>query len=157
MAITEVHPPALAPRPSPASRLLAWLTTTDHKKIGILYFWNAFAVFAVAGLFALLMRTELAKPGMQLLTVHAYNQVFTLHGTLMIFLFIFPVLSGFGNYFVPLQIGALDMAFPRINALSFWLLPVSALTILSGFFVKGGAAASGWTNYVTISVQQGVG
>src|SRR6266516_5807399 len=157
MAITEVHPPALAPRPSPASRLLAWLTTTDHKKIGILYFWNSFAIFAVAGLFALLMRTELARPGQQLLSVHAYNQVFTLHGTLMIFLFIFPVLSGFGNYFVPLQIGALDMAFPRINALSFWLLPVSALTILSGFFVKGGAAASGWTNYVPISVQQGAG
>src|SRR6266545_5027644 len=157
MAITEVQPPALAPEPSPATRLLAWLTTTDHKKIGILYFWNSFAIFAIAGVMALLMRTELAQPGMQLLSVHAYNQVFTLHGTLMIFLFIFPVLAGFGNYFVPLQIGALDMAFPRVNALSFWLLPVSALTILLGFFAKGGAAASGWTNYVPISVQQGAG
>src|SRR6266567_4242880 len=157
MAITEVQRPALTPPPSPATRLLAWLTTTDHKKIGILYFWNSFAVFAVAGVMALLLRTELARPGTQLLSVHAYNQVFTLHGTLMIFLFIFPVLAGFGNYFVPLQIGALDMAFPRVNALSFWLLPVSALTILSGLFVKGGAAASGWTNYVPISVQQGAG
>src|SRR6266700_2608490 len=147
MAITEVQRPALTPPPSPATRLLAWLTTTDHKKIGILYFWNSFAVFAVAGVMALLLRTELARPGTQLLSVHAYNQVFTLHGTLMIFLFIFPVLAGFGNYFVPLQIGALDMAFPRVNALSF----------LSGLFVKGGAAASGWTNYVPISVQQGAG
>jgi cytochrome c oxidase subunit 1 len=157
MAITEVQRPGLAPEPSPANRLVAWLTTTDHKRIGILYFWNSFAVFAVAGVMALLMRTELAQPGTQLLSVHAYNQVFTLHGTLMIFLFIFPVLAGFGNYFVPLQIGALDMAFPRVNALSFWLLPVSALTILSGFLAKGGAAASGWTNYVPISVQQGSG
>src|SRR6266542_68101 len=140
MAITEVQRPPLAPEPSPATRLLAWLSTTDHKKIGILYFWNSFAVFAIAGVMALLMRTELA-----------------LQGTLMIFLVIFPMLAGFGNYFVPLQIGALDMAFPRVNALSFWLLPVSALTILSGFLVKGGAAASGWTNYVPISVQQGAG
>src|SRR6266508_3487014 len=157
MAITEVQRPALTPPPSPATRLLAWLTTTDHKKIGILYFWNSFAVFAIAGVFALLMRAELAQPGTQFLAVHAYNQVFTLHGTLMIFLFIFPMLAGFGNYFVPLQIGALDMAFPRVNALSFWLLPVSALTILAGFLAKGGAAASGWTNYVPISVQQGAG
>src|SRR6266540_2854714 len=115
MAITEVQRPALTPPPSPATRLLAWLTTTDHKKIGILYFWNSFAVFAIAGVFALLMRAELAQPGTQFLSVHAYNQVFTLHGTLMIFLFIFPMLAGFGNYFVPLQIGALDMAFRRVT------------------------------------------
>ncbi len=157
MAITEVQPPALAPRPSPATRLLAWLTTTDHKKIGILYFWNSFAVFAIAGVFALLMRAELARPGTQFLSVHAYNQVFTLHGTLMIFLFIFPVLAGFGNYFVPLQIGALDMAFPRVNALSFWLLPVGGLTIVSGFVAKGGAAAGGWTSFAPLSEQLGTG
>src|SRR6266567_7111514 len=157
MAITEVQRPALTPPPSPATRLLAWLTTTDHKKIGILYFWNSFAVFAVAGVMALLLRTELARPGTQLLSVHAYNQVFTLHGTLMIFLFIFPVLAGFGNYFVPLQIGALDMAFPRINALSFWLLPVGGLTILSGFLAHGGAAACGWTCYAPLSETLGTG
>src|SRR6266511_2948200 len=122
MAITEVQRPPLAPEPSPATRLLAWLSTTDHKKIGILYFWNSFAVFAIAGVMALLMRTELARPGTQILSVHAYNQVFT-----------------------------------RVNALSLWLLPVSALTILSGFFATGVAAASGWTNYVPISVQQGAG
>ena len=151
MAVTEARPRAIAPRPR--GRLLSWLTTTDHKKIGILYLINSITFFVVGGIFALLMRTELARPGTQILAPHAYNQLFTLHGTLMIFLVIFPMLAGFGNYFVPLQIGALDMAFPRINALSFWLLPVGGLTILSGFLAKGGAAAAGWTSYVPISVQ----
>jgi len=151
VAVTEARPRAIAPRPR--GRLLSWLTTTDHKKIGILYLINSITFFVVGGIFALLMRTELARPGTQILAPHAYNQLFTLHGTLMIFLVIFPMLAGFGNYFVPLQIGALDMAFPRINALSFWLLPVGGLTILSGFLAKGGAAAAGWTSYVPISVQ----
>src|SRR5581483_4899485 len=93
----------------------------------------------------------------QLLSPRAYDQVFTEHGTLMIFLFIFPMLAAFGNYLVPLQIGALDMAFPRINALSFWLLPVGGLTVLSGFLVKGGAGASGWTAFAPLSVQGGAG
>jgi cytochrome c oxidase subunit I len=137
--------------------ILDWLTTTDHKKIGILYLFNSFSFFVIAGLFALLMRTELAKPGTQILSPHAYNQVFTEHGTLMIFLFVFPTLAGFGNYLVPLQIGALDMAFPRINALSFWLLPVGGLTILSGFLARGGAGASGWTGFAPLSVQGGTG
>jgi len=150
MAVKEVPTAALAPEPE-RGRLLDWLTTTDHKKIGLLYLINSFAFFAVAGLFALLMRTELARPGTQIFAPHAYNQLFTLHGTLMIFLVIFPLLAGFGNYFVPLQIGALDMAFPRINALSFWLLPVGGLTILSGFLVPGGAAACGWTCYAPLS------
>src|SRR5512133_3409958 len=141
MAITEPRAPELAPEPQP-HWLIQWLTTTDHKRIGILYLLNSFAFFFVAGIFALLMRTELAEPGRQLVTTNGYNQLFTLHGTLMIFLFIFPVLIGFGNYIVPLQIGALDMAFPRINALSFWLLPVGGLTILSGLLAKGGAAAA---------------
>ena len=151
MAVTEARPRAIAPRPR--GRLLSWLTTTDHKKIGILYLINSMTFFVVGGIFALLMRTELARPGTQIIAPHAYNQLFTLHGTLMIFLVIFPMLAGFGNYFVPLQIGALDMAFPRINALSFWLLPVGGLTILSGFLAKGGAAAAGWTSYVPISIQ----
>jgi cytochrome c oxidase subunit 1 len=132
---------------------MSWLTTTDHKKIGILYLVNSFAFFVIGGIFALLMRTELAAPGTQIFHPHAYNQLFTLHGTLMIFLVIFPMLAGFGNYLVPLHIGALDMAFPRINALSFWLLPVGGLSILSGFLAKGGAAAAGWTGYVPLSVQ----
>ncbi|TMK96782.1 MAG: cytochrome c oxidase subunit I, partial [Actinobacteria bacterium] len=151
MAVTEARPRAIAPRPR--GWVLSWLTTTDHKKIGILYLVNSFAFFVIGGIFALLMRTELARPGTQILAPHAYNQLFTIHGTLMIFLVIFPMLAGFGNYFVPLHIGALDMAFPRINALSFWLLPVGGLTILSGFLAKGGAAAAGWTSYVPVSVQ----
>jgi cytochrome c oxidase subunit I len=155
--VAVVSAPRLA-RPEPIRRtLLDWLTTTDHKKIGILYLLNSFLFFVVAGIFALLMRTELARPGIQVLSLHAYNQVFTEHGTLMIFLFVFPTLAGFGNYLVPLQIGALDMAFPRVNALSFWLLPVGGLTILSGFLAEGGAGASGWTGFAPLSVQGGSG
>jgi cytochrome c oxidase subunit 1 len=150
MAVTKARPVAA---PSPQGRLLSWLTTTDHKRIGILYLINSFTFFVIGGIFALLMRTELARPGSQIFHPNTYNQLFTIHGTLMIFLVIFPMLAGFGNYFVPLQIGALDMAFPRINALSFWLLPVGGLTILSGFLAKGGAAAAGWTGYVPLSVQ----
>ena len=156
MAVKEAPTAALAPEPE-RGRFLDWLTTTDHKKIGLLYLINSFAFFAVAGLFALLMRTELARPGTQIFAPHAYNQLFTLHGTLMIFLVIFPLLAGFGNYFVPLQIGALDMAFPRINALSFWLLPAGGLTILAGFLTHGGAAAAGWTGYPPLAEQLGTG
>jgi len=151
MAVTEVRPEAAAP--APRAGLLSWLTTTDHKKIGILYLINSFSFFVIGGILALLMRAQLARPNGHVLSAHAYNQACTLHGTIMIFLVIFPLLAGFGNYFVPLQIGALDMAFPRVNALSFWLLPVGGLTILSGFLVKGGAAAAGWTSYVPLSVQ----
>src|SRR5206468_4238085 len=117
----------------------------------------SFSFFVIAGVFALLMRTELARPGTQIFAPHAYEELFTIHGTLMIFLVIFPLLAGFGNYFVPLQIGALDMAFPRINALSFWLLPVGGLSIVSGFVVKGGAVACGWTCFAPLSVQGGSG
>ena len=156
MAVGEATE-VLVPEHKRGGSLRDWLTTTDHKKIGILYLIMSFSFFAVGGIFALLIRFELARPGVQLLQPHLYNELFTLHGTLMVFLFIFPALNGFGNYFVPLQIGALDMAFPRINALSFWLLPVGGLTILSGFLAKGGAAAAGWTGYVPLSVQLGTG
>ena len=157
MAVIQ-SPPVARPEPEPLGRrLMGWITTTDHKRIGILYLINSLAFFVVAGIFALLMRSELAEPGKQILAPHAYNQVFTEHGTLMVFLFIFPMLAGFGNYFVPLQIGALDMAFPRVNALSFWLLPVGGLVVLSGFAVKGGSAAAGWTNFAPLSLQGGTG
>src|SRR5439155_2208073 len=112
MATTTLTPAASAYR----TGLYEWLTTTDHKKIGILYLVNSFIFFFIGGLFALGVRTELAQPGLQLLSDELlYNQLFTMHGTVMIFLFIIPVLVGFGNYVVPLQIGAPDMAFPRIN------------------------------------------
>src|SRR5665811_2113660 len=123
------------------SGLYDWLTTTDHKKIGILYLANSILMFLIGGLFALLVRVELAQPGLQFLTDAQYNQAFTIHASLMLFLFVIPVLAGFGNYIVPLMIGAPDMAFPRINAFSFWLLPLAAIVMLSGFATGGGAAA----------------
>ena len=126
--------------------LYGWLTTTDHKKIGILYTFNSLILFLVGGLFALAVRTELAQPGLQFMSEATYNQMFTMHASVMIFWVVIPFLAGFGNYLVPLMIGAPDMAFPRINALSFWLLPLSALIALLGFPL-GGAAAEGWTSY----------
>ena len=156
MTTTDVLAKPAAPRPR-SSRVLDWLTTTDHKKIGIMYLVNSFTFFAFAGALAILMRTQLMAPGNTVLSPKAFNETFTMHGTIMIFLVILPLLSGFGNYFVPLQIGALDMAFPRVNAASFWLLPVGGLTIVAGYLTKGGAAAAGWTNYVPLSLQGGTG
>jgi cytochrome c oxidase subunit 1 len=143
MATTTLTPAASTYR----SGLYEWLTTTDHKKIGILYLLNSFLFFFIGGIFALTVRAELARPGLQILSDELlYNQLFTMHGTVMIFLFIIPVLVGFGNYVVPLQIGAPDMAFPRINALSFWMLPLAGILLLSGF-LTGGVAQAGWTSY----------
>jgi cytochrome c oxidase subunit I len=156
MTATETAVRPVAPQPR-SSRMLDWLMTTDHKKIGIMYLFNSFTFFAIAGVMAMLMRTQLMKPDNHFLSPQDYNQTFTIHGTLMIFLVILPLFSGFGNYFVPLQIGALDMAFPRVNALSFWLLPVGGLTILAGYLVTGGAAAAGWTNYVPLALKGGTG
>src|SRR5207237_56005 len=113
----------------PASGIMSWLTTVDHKKIGILYLYTTFAFFLVGGIFALLMRTQLAVGNNHFLAPQTYNEIMTLHGTTMIFLWIIPVFSGFGNYFVPLMIGARDMAFPRINAFSFWMIPLGGLVM----------------------------
>jgi cytochrome c oxidase subunit 1 len=144
---------ALSPRATTYSTRAAvyeWLTTTDHKKIGIMYIATAYIFFLLAGLMALGIRTELAFPGTQLLEPDVYNQAFTMHGTTMIFFFVMPILSGFANYIAPLQIGAADMAFPRINALSFWIIPFSGILLFSGF-VTGGAANAGWTSYTPLS------
>jgi cytochrome c oxidase subunit 1 len=143
MATTTLNPRAETYQ---RSWVLDWLTTVDHKKIGILYIVNSFLFFFAAGILALVIRSELAVPGLQFLDEATYNQAFTMHGTIMIFLFIVPVLSGFANYVVPLMLGAPDMAFPRINALSFWLLPLGGILIFSGYLF-GGAAAEGWTGY----------
>ena len=130
--------------------VLDWISTTDHKKIGILYLWTTFIFFLIGGVFALLMRTQLARPENTFLSPQLYNQIMTLHGTTMIFLWIIPVFSGFGNFFVPLMIGARDMAFPRINAFSYWLIPLGGITMYAGLFTKAGAADAGWTGYVPL-------
>ncbi|MHB8507505.1 MAG: cytochrome c oxidase subunit I [Candidatus Dormibacteria bacterium] len=142
--------------------VLAWLTTVDHKKIGIMYLYTTFFAFLAGGILALLVRTQLAQPNNTFLSPQVYNQVFSMHGTTMIFAFVIPMWSGFGNYFVPLQIGARDMAFPRINAFSFWMIPLGIAVLYSGFFVPptvhhgvqtcaGGAGAAGWTAYVPLA------
>ncbi|MGZ5128822.1 MAG: cytochrome c oxidase subunit I [Actinomycetota bacterium] len=140
--------PAEPPRPGPVS----WLTTTNHKHIGIMYCVTAFAFFLIGGALADLLRTELAEPGRQLLSNEAYNTTFTIHGTLMIFLFVAPFGAGLGNYLIPLQIGAPDMAFPRLNALSYWAFAGGGLLVLlSGFAAAGGGTATGWTAYPPLS------
>jgi len=143
MATTALTPAATTYR----TGLYEWLTTTDHKKIGIMYLVNSFTFFLIGGLLALAVRTELAQPGIQFFKEETYNQLFTMHASLMLFLFVIPILAGFGNYVVPLMIGAPDMAFPRINALSFWMLPLAGILMMSGFLVTGGTAAAGWTSY----------
>ena len=142
--------PAAASR-APGAGVVEWLTTTDHKKIGALYLYTTFLFFLAGGLFALLMRTQLAAPNNTFLNPQTYNELMTLHGTTMIFLWIIPVFSGLGNYFVPLMIGARDMAFPRINAFAFWLIPLGGLTMYAGLLTQTGAAAAGWTGYVPLT------
>src|SRR3989442_12019694 len=129
--------------------LKRWLTTTDHKEIGILYIVTSFSFFVLGGVMALVMRTNLAYPGSTIVDLGTYNRLFSTHGTAMIFLFIIPVLTGFSNYFVPLLIGAPDMAYPRINALGYWMIPPAGTLILLG------SAPVGWTGYVPLSLQQG--
>src|SRR5579864_2718346 len=99
-----------------------WFVTTDHKKLGLMYLFTAFFFFLVGGTEALLIRTQLAQPNGKVLSPEIYNQIFTMHGVTMIFLFVMPALAGFGNYVVPLMIGTRDMAYPRMNALGYWLL-----------------------------------
>ncbi len=137
--------------------LLDWITTVDHKKLAILYFYFTMFFFAVGGILALLVRTQLAVADSNFVSNDAYNQIFTMHASAMLFLFIIPVWAAFGNYLVPLQIGAADMAFPRINALSFWLLPPAGILMFSGFLFEGGAANAGWTAYSPLAQQAGTG
>ena len=116
--VTEAHPAPAAPAVRPATGFWSWVTTVDHKRIGILYLFTTFFFFAAGGLMALVIRLQLEHANNQVVSPQAYNQLFTMHGKTMIFLFVVPVMAGFGNYLVPLQIGARDMAFPKLNALS---------------------------------------
>jgi cytochrome c oxidase subunit 1 len=146
MATAEQTFPVARPR---YTGVLEWVTTTDHKKIGVLYLVTTFFFFLSGGLLALAMRTQLAVPDGNLLTAQQYNAAFTMHGTTMVFLFVVPVWTGFANYIIPLQLGARDMAFPRLNALSYWLLVAGGIVLYSSFLV--GPPMTGWTIYVPLS------
>ena len=144
--MTAVAPQPIATRPYPArqtvkgSFLARMFRTTDHKQIGILYLVTSIAFFLVGGLMAMLIRGELARPGLQFLSQEQYNQLFTMHGTIMLLLYATPILFGFANYVLPLQIGSPDVAFPRLNALGYWLYLFGGIMVVSGFLLPGGAA-----------------
>jgi cytochrome c oxidase subunit 1 len=146
MAAIDTPFPVTRPR---YTGILEWVTTVDHKKIGILYLWTTFFFFITGGLLALAVRAQLATPDGKILNAEAYNGAFTMHGTTMIFLFVVPVWTGFANYIIPLQIGARDMAFPKLNALSYWLLLSGGIILYAALLV--GPPSSGWTSYVPLS------
>lgn len=143
------------PEPSgngkPGSKAWMMLTTTDHKQLGIMYIIMSFGFFFLGGLMALLIRAELFTPGLQFLSNEQYNQLFTMHGTVMLLLFSTPIVWGFANFVLPLQIGAPDVAFPRLNSFGFWITSVGGLVMLSGFLTPGGAADFGWTMYMPLA------
>lgn len=127
-----------APKPMSKGRLaVKILTTTDHKVIGYLYLGTSFAWFLIAGILALLLRAELTRPGLQFLSSEQYNQVFTMHGTIMLLMFATPLFVGFANVIMPLQIGAADVAFPRMNMLSYWLYLFGGIVAFAGFLTPG--------------------
>ena len=127
------------------------ITTTDHKLIGMMYIVACFAFFLIGGLMALLMRAELAHPGMQFLSTEQFNQLFTMHGTVMLLMYATPIVIGFANFVLPLQIGAPDVAFPRLNAFGFWLFVFGSTIAIGGFITPGGAADFGWTAYTPLT------
>ncbi|GAA2212317.1 cytochrome c oxidase subunit I [Nonomuraea monospora] len=145
--------PVAAPvRPSSKGRLIVrWLSSTDHKVIGYMYLIASFVFFSLGGVMALLIRAELIHPGMQLVTNEQYNQLFTMHGTIMMLLFATPLFAGFANVIMPLQIGSPDVAFPRLNAVSFWLFLFGGIIAVSGFLSPSGAASFGWFAYTPLS------
>ena len=138
-------------RPSPGSKVIGVLTTTDHKVIGLLYLGTSFGFFVIAGLLAMLIRAEVARPGLQLVSNEQYNQLFTLHGSIMMFLFAPQLAFAFANYMIPLQIGAPDVSFPRLNAFAYWLYLFGGLTVVAGFLTPEGAADFGWFAYMPLS------
>ncbi|MBW3669370.1 MAG: cbb3-type cytochrome c oxidase subunit I, partial [Actinobacteria bacterium] len=139
--------PALLKRPTETRGAWGWITTIDHKRIGILYGVTAFVFFLLGGIEALLIRVQLAQPDGTILSADAYNQVFTMHGTTMIFLVVMPLSTAFFNFLMPIQIGARDVAFPRLNAFSYWTFLFGGLFLYSSFLL-GGAPNGGWFGYV---------
>jgi cytochrome c oxidase subunit I len=127
-----------------------WLTTTDHKLIGIMYMTTGMLSFVIGGVFALIIRLQLSTPNAQVINADTYNQLISAHGTTMIFFFVTIFMTGIANYFVPIMVGARDMAFPRLNLLGFWMIPVSIIIYYAGFF-NGGALNAGWTAYAPLT------
>jgi cytochrome c oxidase subunit I len=132
-------------------RVASWITTIDHKRIGILYISTSLVFFLLGGLLALLMRSQLATPNEHFVTKDSYDELFTMHGTTMVFLVVVPILAGFGNFLVPLMIGARDMAFPRLNAFSYWMFLLGGVVLYSSWLSNGGAPKCGWTCYAPLS------
>jgi cytochrome c oxidase subunit 1 len=152
-----IAPQPIVTRPWPVretvkgSALAALFRTTDAKTIGLMYLTTSFVFFVFAGIMALLMRAELARPGLQFLSNEQYNQLFTMHGTIMLLLFATPILFAFANYIVPLQIGSPDVAFPRLNAFAYWLYAFGGTIVMLGFITPGGAADFGWFAYAPLN------
>jgi cytochrome c oxidase subunit I len=154
MAVIERNAETLVATPRTQTKgqvVWRWMTTTDHKVIGNLYFITTMAFFMFGGLLALAMRAELAFPGLQYLSYETYNQFFTMHGTIMLLLFATPLFTGFANAIMPLQIGAPDVAFPRLNMLAYWFYLFGGLITVSGFLTPGGAASFGWFAYAPLN------
>ena len=150
--------PPLAEREfKPKSKLLDWLSTTDHKQIGIVYLWYVLFMAVVGGGLAGLIRLQLSSHDATYFSPEVYNQFLSMHASVMIFFVIIPAFVGFGNYFVPLLIGARDMAFPKLNAFSMWMLFPAGIMALASFFVQGGAMAAGWTAYPPLTSKQFLG
>ena len=143
--------PERVERKSKGTMIVKWATSTDHKVIGNLYMITSFTFFILAGAMALIMRAELARPGLQFISNEQYNQLFTMHGTLMLFLFATALFAGFANAIMPLQIGSPDVAFPRLNMISYWLYLFGGIVVMLGFFTPGGAASFGWFAYSPLS------
>lgn len=141
----------LKPPAKKGIKVVKYMTSTDHKVIGNLYMITSFAFFVIAGLMALVMRAELTRPGLQFVSNEQYNQLFTMHGTLMLFLFATALFAGFANAIMPLQIGSPDVSFPRLNMISYWLYLFGGLTVMLGFLTPGGAAGFGWFAYAPLS------
>jgi cytochrome c oxidase subunit 1 len=149
---------ATYPLPWHRGRVASWVVTTDHKRIGILYLVTSLTFFVAGGILALLIRTQLIQANTDFIVRDDYNQVVTMHGTTMVFLAIVPVWAGFANFLIPLMIGARDMAFPRLNALSYWLFLFGGIVLYASWFATGGAPDAGWTSYPPLSVDsQGTG
>ena len=149
--VTTTLQAPLRPPARKGNKVVGWMTSTDHKVIGNLYMVTSFAFFAIAGLMALVIRAELARPGLQFVSNEQYNQLFTMHGTLMLFLFATSLFAGFANAIMPLQIGSPDVAFPRLNMISYWLYLFGGIIVMLGFLTPGGAAGFGWFAYAPLS------